>query len=332
MVVTAYNRREFVVDAIKSVLNQKIDRSYYEIILIKNFIDDSIDAFCSKNGIKVIIMEGSIGEFYRKGVEESKGEVISFLDDDDIFVPDKISEVIHVFRNIPTVGLHYNRSIMCDHKQFDSKLSEIQMKNAHVSDEVHTIKKDGLSFLIKNGLEGNNSSMSIRRNIILSQLQKLSNIYVNEDFFIYSLAPIFGFDILISPRILTIRGMGNYNTTNIKYNTGNCFCTRAVKRTELLINTFSILKAMVEESRIDKDNGEIFFVIQARFNRIRMMNNVIHSEITRLDHLFATIRTGFKVLGIKYIIGTTYVFVVEIIRKTKVISKCQAIKLIKFSL
>jgi glycosyltransferase involved in cell wall biosynthesis len=51
VIIIAYNRKIFLKDAIKSVLNQSLDRNLYEIIIVKNFNDKDIDDFIDPNGI-----------------------------------------------------------------------------------------------------------------------------------------------------------------------------------------------------------------------------------------------------------------------------------------
>ena len=45
VIITAYNRKEYLLDAINSVINQTLDKKYYEIIVIKNYNDSKIDDF-----------------------------------------------------------------------------------------------------------------------------------------------------------------------------------------------------------------------------------------------------------------------------------------------
>ena len=76
-------------DAIKSVISQDLDSQNFEIILIKNFVD-KLD-FLPGN-IKVIdaIDDISIGSKLIKAAENAKGDFISILEDDDIFLPGKL--------------------------------------------------------------------------------------------------------------------------------------------------------------------------------------------------------------------------------------------------
>ncbi|MGC8544043.1 MAG: glycosyltransferase, partial [Vulcanisaeta sp.] len=54
VVITAYNRREFLKYAVKSVINQTLDKSLYEIIVVKNFRDPEVDHVVESNRGKII--------------------------------------------------------------------------------------------------------------------------------------------------------------------------------------------------------------------------------------------------------------------------------------
>ncbi len=50
VVITAYNRREFLKYAVKSVINQTLDKSLYEVIAVKNFKDPEVDKLIESSG------------------------------------------------------------------------------------------------------------------------------------------------------------------------------------------------------------------------------------------------------------------------------------------
>lgn len=64
VIVTAYNRKEFLLDALQSAVNQTVPRNKYEIICIKNFKDTKIDNYIKNNGvISILEKEKSVGEY-----------------------------------------------------------------------------------------------------------------------------------------------------------------------------------------------------------------------------------------------------------------------------
>ena len=107
VVITAHNRKQYLIDAVKSVLNQEIDRNAFEILVVKNFKEEEIDSFLSEKGVVVFYTElKSFGEKLGIGIENAKGDVISFLDDDDAFSPRKLSRVGEIFANTSINYMH----------------------------------------------------------------------------------------------------------------------------------------------------------------------------------------------------------------------------------
>jgi len=56
----------------------------YEIIVVINFEDERIDKFLEEHNVRnIVTKEEPLGARIIKGVEESRGEVVSFLEDGD---------------------------------------------------------------------------------------------------------------------------------------------------------------------------------------------------------------------------------------------------------
>lgn len=54
VIIVAYDLKQFILEAIKSVLNQTLPKERYEVIVIKNYLDDNIYEFATKTRIKNI--------------------------------------------------------------------------------------------------------------------------------------------------------------------------------------------------------------------------------------------------------------------------------------
>ena len=93
VIVVAYNRRGFLRDAIESVLNQTLARNEYEVIVSKNFPTE-YDEEWEKRGVRLLSFQGQkYGGRIADALPHCKGDVICFLEDDDMFSPDKLEKV-----------------------------------------------------------------------------------------------------------------------------------------------------------------------------------------------------------------------------------------------
>ena len=109
VIITACIRKEFLMNAIKSVLNQTLDKKYYEIIVIKNFQDDMIDNYILENHINGIISnDKSLSGKLSEALKIAKGNVISFLDDDDLFFENKLDIVYNEFKKDNNITYYHN--------------------------------------------------------------------------------------------------------------------------------------------------------------------------------------------------------------------------------
>jgi len=102
VVIPTYNRREMLSEAIKSVIGQTY--ANWELIVVdKNstdgtfeymngILDSRIKYFCTDNN-------GSIAASRNFGVINSAGDWIAFLDSDDLWYPNKLSECSNFFTN-----------------------------------------------------------------------------------------------------------------------------------------------------------------------------------------------------------------------------------------
>ena len=98
VVIMAYNRQNFIKQALTSCLEQTLPSEMYEIIVLKNF--DYTPIIENKRGVSIRFIKYTnekIGEMIIKGVEAATYNTISFLDDDDIFAPSKLELILKYF-------------------------------------------------------------------------------------------------------------------------------------------------------------------------------------------------------------------------------------------
>ena len=109
VVVTAYNRKRYLPDALRSLEAQTLDKSKFEVIVVKNFEDLTSDEIIRRNGWRWVYSdEKALGPFTLAGVEEARGDVIAFLDDDDMYLNNKLSVIYDKFKNLKDlIYLHH---------------------------------------------------------------------------------------------------------------------------------------------------------------------------------------------------------------------------------
>ena len=130
VIITAYNRKEFLKEAVNSVLDQTLDKDIYELIVIKNFITE-FDQEWKSRGIKLIYKPvGSIGDFLYTGVSHSRGSIISFLDDDDTFAKNKLKIIYNEFSKNPSIVYYHNNcKVIYENKYIKRKNNNIITTN-----------------------------------------------------------------------------------------------------------------------------------------------------------------------------------------------------------
>lgn len=93
VVVTTYNRKEYLTQTINSILNQTFQD--FELIIVDNFSEYAFfDLIKSFNSAKIKAFQnqnnGIIAVNRNYGINQTKGEFIAFCDDDDLWKPQKL--------------------------------------------------------------------------------------------------------------------------------------------------------------------------------------------------------------------------------------------------
>jgi len=100
VIIRAYNPGDSIKSAIKSVLSQTLDSSFYETVIIDDGSTEDLAKILGEfnNNIKVIRQRhlGPVGAA-NTGIKNSKGEYIILLDSDDTFSPSILEEMINIF-------------------------------------------------------------------------------------------------------------------------------------------------------------------------------------------------------------------------------------------
>jgi len=90
VIITTYNRARFAEEAVKSVLAQTFKD--YEIILVDDGSTDETEKVLKKYPLKYVSQKRSgISKARNRGIAESRGKYVCFLDSDDLWLRDKLN-------------------------------------------------------------------------------------------------------------------------------------------------------------------------------------------------------------------------------------------------
>ncbi len=110
ILINNYNYGRFIGEAIESALSQTYKR--IEIMVVDDGSTDESHEVIAKYSDRVHVIHkenGGQSSALNAGFSASKGEIICFLDSDDLFSPDKVRSVVEVFERHGHVGWCFHR-------------------------------------------------------------------------------------------------------------------------------------------------------------------------------------------------------------------------------
>lgn len=118
VIITTYNRRYLLPYALQSVIDQTYQN--FEIIIINDKGDDVSDIIESFHSNKIILITNlynSGPSFSRNSaLKIAKGEVICYLDDDDLYLPKHLEVIVDEFSKNESINIAYVDSEYVDEK------------------------------------------------------------------------------------------------------------------------------------------------------------------------------------------------------------------------
>lgn len=122
IVIPTYNRKDRVVKAVDSVLNQTFTN--FELIVVDDGSNDNTQeaiADIKDTRVKYIYQENMGAPVARNtGIDAAKGDYISFLDSDDVFLPHKLQKVYDEIQKFPSEAI-----LISSHRRIKADKSSI---------------------------------------------------------------------------------------------------------------------------------------------------------------------------------------------------------------
>ena len=129
VLIDTYNQGRFIAQAIESVFAQGLSPSELEILAVDDGSTDNTAALVAKFAPRIRYMRknnGGQASAFNAAIPELHGEFVAFLDADDWWTKNKLSAVLGVFQNDPSIGAVAHAYYCCyDESHSGNNLTEI---------------------------------------------------------------------------------------------------------------------------------------------------------------------------------------------------------------
>ncbi|WP_054856768.1 glycosyltransferase [Vulcanisaeta sp. JCM 16159] len=212
IISTTRSRVPLLKHAISSVINQT--RKPDELIVVMSYEDREIKDLVNPYGFVIHNASTRVGPMWVRGIEESSGDVIAFLDDDDEWLQNKLSHVDEAFSKIAGLGLYHNLFQFIDTNGNELHYHELPAYYRSMILERSVIIRDNADLYMRSSVNDwlnanywslfyNTSSLSVIKDALARRLELIEsiNLYSDALFFILVLTQCYA--VLHDPIILT---------------------------------------------------------------------------------------------------------------------------------
>ncbi|MEM3671491.1 MAG: glycosyltransferase family 2 protein [Thermoprotei archaeon] len=218
VVIRAHNRTKFVERAVRSVLSQNLHCSKAEIVVVKAFTDPFLEGLLKTLGAKLVhVTEGGQCQHLLAGVENSSGEIIAFLDDDDEFLPGKLCAVVEAFGKNSELIYYHNSQITVDEDGNPRKEYRAAWKKP-VEESGRMVFRSpfslgDLNMFLRTEPQFNMSSIAVRRTLIEQNVEAYKRGLRQDDVLTFVCALCSRGELMLDSRRLTLYRLhkGNFS-------------------------------------------------------------------------------------------------------------------------
>lgn len=209
VIVTAYNRKEYLREALQSVADQDLPKEEFETFVVMNFEDREIEEMCHRLNAEIIhTVERNVALFRYEAIDRARGQVLVFLDDDDRWESRKLSHVFELFSSDRNLGFYRNsiRFINHDGVEIDNPYRYRPIQYREKGSRLYIPGKvlEGYSeHIINRRYDFNCSSISIRKDILALNRESARGIQSSFDSFMFYCTVMSGYSFLVDNSVLT---------------------------------------------------------------------------------------------------------------------------------
>jgi glycosyltransferase involved in cell wall biosynthesis len=243
VIVTAFQRRPYLEAAIRSLQSQTLPPESWELLVVAGFQDAGLEAFVERAGGKWLDGNFPVGRALAFAYESSKGRIISFLDDDDEFAPEKLATVLRQFTQHPKLGYYHNAFVRMDAVGGTTKLQGPRPPQPLYISADDFVRR--YPYVLRHDGAHNLSAISLRREIVEESKEYLRAIEGATDRFAYLTAAGTGYDLLLDPSELTRYRVHSTSAVH-ETGTGSGGSARIIEQSRRIYRTVAQMESMLE--------------------------------------------------------------------------------------
>jgi glycosyltransferase involved in cell wall biosynthesis len=115
VVVGDFARRRYLAGAIRSLDAQTLPADQVERIVLTGYDDPELRARLAATGAETVVDRSpDIGAWLTAALRRARAPIVTFLNDDDEYEPDRLARVVDVFERYPDLALYRNRVSVID--------------------------------------------------------------------------------------------------------------------------------------------------------------------------------------------------------------------------
>ncbi|HEX8296567.1 MAG TPA: glycosyltransferase family 2 protein [Chthoniobacteraceae bacterium] len=187
IIISSYNYGRFLAAAIDSALNQTYPDK--EVIVVDDGSRDNSVEVMTSYGSRIQSLakkNGGQGSAFNAGVKLSSGEVIVFLDSDDLLFPESIANMVPFFEDPEVVKVHWNLSVADENGKMDATVVRPTLSEGDQREAVLRAGPDGYDWPPTSGNAWKRSFVDVAFPIPEKEFDTCPDIYLA------ALAPLYG--------------------------------------------------------------------------------------------------------------------------------------------
>jgi len=179
VVVTVYKRYnflDFALNSVKKNIKNLNNSDEIETIIIS---DDPSRLSDLDTSIIIKCDSPSWGECLARGVDEAEGDVITFLDDDDVYAESRIKRLLEIFSRNKNLMYYHNRQIYMDMNgrkisKYNKNVLIYEIFQPRVQKTISAPEEFVALWLRYPAMHHNSSSIAVRKELLVRNLDAIS--------------------------------------------------------------------------------------------------------------------------------------------------------------